>query len=55
MIDRHPDAIVRCADVVDVIIAVNFAPNEDLTVAMRGAATMVRVWGLHKGMREFLQ
>ena len=36
MIDRHPDAIVRCADVADVRTAVNFARQERLTVAIRG-------------------
>src|SRR6266436_6194466 len=36
MIDRRPDAIVRCADVVDVVTAVNFARNEDVAVAVRG-------------------
>src|ERR1700719_3509768 len=36
MIDRRPDAIVRCADVADVMTAVNFARNEDVVVAVRG-------------------
>jgi FAD/FMN-containing dehydrogenase len=36
MIDRRPDAIVRCADVADVVTAVNFARNEDIAVAVRG-------------------
>jgi FAD/FMN-containing dehydrogenase len=36
MIDRRPGAIVRCADVADVMTAVNFARNEDLVVAVRG-------------------
>src|ERR1700722_1757767 len=36
MIDRHPDAIVLCADVADVRAAVNFARRERLTVAIRG-------------------
>jgi hypothetical protein len=36
MIDRRPDAIVRCADVADVTTAVNFARNEDVAVAVRG-------------------
>ena len=36
MIDRRPDAIVRCADVVDVTTVVNFARNEDIAVAVRG-------------------
>ena len=45
MIDRRPDAIVCCADVADVMTAVNFARNEDAAVAVRGGAvTMVRDW-----------
>src|SRR5580704_5036095 len=36
MIDRRPDAIVRCADVADVMTAVNFARNENVAVAVRG-------------------
>src|SRR5580700_10450373 len=36
MIDRRPDAIVRCADATDVMTAVNFARNEDAAVAVRG-------------------
>ena len=36
MIDRHPAAIVRCADVADVIAAVRFARADGLTVAIRG-------------------
>ena len=36
MIDRRPDAIVRCADVADVVTAVNFARDEDVAVAVRG-------------------
>jgi FAD binding domain/Berberine and berberine like len=36
MIDRHPDVIVRCANVADVRTAVNFARQEGLTVAIRG-------------------
>ena len=36
MIDRHPDIIVRCANVADVRTAVNFARQEGLTVAIRG-------------------
>jgi hypothetical protein len=35
MIDRHPGAIVRCLDVADVRAAVNFARQEQLTVAVR--------------------
>jgi hypothetical protein len=44
MIDRRPDSIVRCADVTDVVTAVNFARNEDLELGCVGAATMVRHW-----------
>ncbi len=36
MIDRHPDAIVRCANVADVRTVVNFAREKGLTVAVRG-------------------
>ena len=36
MIDRRPVAIVRCADVADVMSAVNFARQDGLTVAIRG-------------------
>ncbi len=36
MIDRRPDVIVRCANVADTRIAVNFARQEGLTVAVRG-------------------
>src|ERR1700730_3659445 len=43
MIDRRPDAIARCVDVADVRVAVNFARQERLTVAIRG--------GGHNGAR----
>ncbi|HET7559013.1 MAG TPA: FAD-binding oxidoreductase, partial [Limnochordia bacterium] len=36
MIDRRPAAILRCADVADVIHAVNFARTHQLTAAVRG-------------------
>src|SRR6516225_10838369 len=36
MIDRRPDAIVRCANAADVRAAVNFARQECVTVAVRG-------------------
>ncbi len=36
MIDRHPQIIVRCANVADVRTAVNLARQEHLTVAVRG-------------------
>ncbi len=36
MIDRRPGPIVRCADVADVVKAVNFARNEGVPIAVRG-------------------
>ncbi|MGA8657158.1 MAG: FAD-binding oxidoreductase [Chthoniobacterales bacterium] len=36
MIDRRPDAIIRCADAVDVRVAVDFARNKNVPVAVRG-------------------
>jgi FAD/FMN-containing dehydrogenase len=36
MIDKHPRLIARCADVADVIAAVNFARENNLTLAVRG-------------------
>jgi FAD/FMN-containing dehydrogenase len=36
MIDRRPEAIVRCADVADIMTAVNFARKEDVLFAVRG-------------------
>lgn len=36
MIDRHPQLIARCANIADVIAAVNFARENNLLVAVRG-------------------
>ena len=36
MIDKHPALIARCADVADVIAAVNFGRENDLLLAIRG-------------------
>ncbi len=36
MIDKHPALIARCADVADVIAAVNFAREHNLLVSIRG-------------------
>jgi len=36
MINKHPGMFVKCADVADVIYAVNFARENDLLVAVRG-------------------
>jgi FAD/FMN-containing dehydrogenase len=38
MIDRRPAVIARCADVADVIAAVNFAREQGLPVAIRGGS-----------------
>ena len=45
MIDRHPSLIARCADVVDVVAAVNFARGNELTVAVRGGSHNVAGFG----------
>ncbi len=45
MIDKHPALIVRCADEVDVTIAVNFARTQDLLVAVRGGGHNVAGFG----------
>jgi FAD/FMN-containing dehydrogenase len=36
MIDKHPLLIARCADVADVIGAINFGRDHDLLIAIRG-------------------
>src|SRR5262245_47346108 len=36
MIDKRPGLIARCADVADVLAAVNFARNEGILLAIRG-------------------
>ena len=41
MIDKYPEAIVRCADVVDVVTAVQFARDHHLLVAVRGGGHSV--------------
>jgi FAD/FMN-containing dehydrogenase len=46
MIDRRPEVIVRCADVTDVMTAVNFARSEDIPVAIRGGGHSGAGWGV---------
>ena len=41
MIDKYPAAIVRCADVVDVVTAVRFARDHHLLVAVRSGGHSV--------------
>ncbi len=36
MIDRRPQLIARCVDVADVVAAVNFARDNELSLAVRG-------------------
>ena len=50
MIDRRPRLIVRCADIADVIAAVNFARDTDATLAVRGGGPQRRRPG-HLGRR----
>ena len=42
MIDRRPRLIARCADVADVMAAVNFGRAQKLLVAIRGGGTQRR-------------
>jgi UDP-N-acetylenolpyruvoylglucosamine reductase len=45
MIDRRPALIVRCVDVADVIAVVNFARDNDMTLAVRCAGHNVAGFG----------
>ena len=42
MIDRRPALIARCADVADVIAAVNFGRENDMLTAIRGGSAVLR-------------
>src|SRR5260221_1024945 len=46
MIDKHPALIARCADVADVIAAVNFARENNLLVSVRGGGHNARGLGV---------
>lgn len=45
MIDRHPQLIVRCHDTADVVVAVNFARDQQLPLAIRGGGHNVAGFG----------
>lgn len=49
MIDRHPAIIIRCADVADVISAVNFGRAAKLTVSVRGGSHNVTGFAVNDG------
>jgi hypothetical protein len=46
MIDKRPLMIARCADVADVITAVNFGRDNELLMPYAAAATMDLDWGV---------
>jgi FAD/FMN-containing dehydrogenase len=55
MIDRRPAAIARCRDAADVMTAVKFAGDSQLTVSVRGGghnAGGLGVWVDHEGNRR---
>ena len=49
MIDRRPAAVIRCADVADVIAAVRVAREEGLDLSVRGGAHSVPGFGTNDG------
>ena len=46
MIDKRPGLIARCADVADVVTAVDFGRENNLLVAIRGAVTTDPDWAV---------
>ncbi len=49
MIDLYPQLIVRCADLADVVAAVNFARDHELPLAVRGGGHQCGwVWQLRR-------
>src|ERR1700737_3391032 len=54
MIDRYPALIVRCADVADVIAAVNFGREHNILVSIRGGGHNADLfWALRGGGGNF--
>src|SRR5262249_21696106 len=48
-IDKRPDAIVQCAGVADVIQCVNYARQQNVTLAVRGGSHSVPGFGTSDG------
>jgi hypothetical protein len=53
MIDHHPTLIARCTGVADVIVAVNFAREEGLVVAVRGGGHSVPGYAVCRRWRRY--
>jgi len=49
LIDRHPAIIAGCANVCDVVQAVNFGRENDLEIAVRSGGHSVAGWGVSDG------
>jgi len=49
MIDKKPQVVVRCADVGDVMAAVNYARDNNLAVSVRGGSHSVPGFGTNDG------
>jgi FAD/FMN-containing dehydrogenase len=49
MIDRHPQLVVRCVDVGDVMAAIEIASTNDLVVSVRGGGHSVPGFGTNDG------
>src|SRR5688500_7240897 len=49
MIDRRPRLIVRCAGAADVVVAIDFAREHDLTLSVRGGGHNVTGFAVNDG------